>query len=172
MAKRISASAIKWKELEKRVPPEQSANFFAFKGKSEGYLRRMLASPAEPPKINWDQYKKLVPVPGLVEKFQSQYTSLKIPYPEDKLSASVDKQWEELKPQIAKFSEEMKKLIEKSEAEIKRINALPKFEDMTMEMVRERFPEIALDPVGKPTFWPHSDDEQLGYVDPTQKIGK
>ena len=40
MSKRITASAVKWKELEKRVPPEQRGNFFAFKGKSEAYLRR------------------------------------------------------------------------------------------------------------------------------------
>uniref|UniRef100_A0A2A4K6N8 Uncharacterized protein n=1 Tax=Heliothis virescens TaxID=7102 RepID=A0A2A4K6N8_HELVI len=130
----------------------------------------MLSNPAEPPKIDWEFYKKSVPVAGLVEKFQSSYESLKVPYPEDKLSAAVDKQWSDLQPQIKKFSEGMKKQIEKDQKEIARINALPKFEDMTMEMVRERFPEVALDPVNKPTFWPHTDDEQLGYKDPTQKV--
>ncbi|KAJ8723922.1 hypothetical protein PYW07_007902 [Mythimna separata] len=170
MAKRITNSAINWKALEKRVPPEQRANFFAFKGKSEAYLRRMLSSPPEPPKIDWEQYKKLVPVPGLVEKFQSEYTSFKVPYPADKLTASVDQQWKELQPLIAKFTETNKAHIAAAEKEMARINALPKFEDMTMEMVRDMYPDTALDCVNRPSFWPHTEDEQLGYSDPTTKV--
>ena len=57
----------------------------------------------------------------------------------------------------------------RAEKEIAKINALPKYEDMTMEMVRDYFPESSLDFVKKPTFWPHTEDEQLGYVDPTTK---
>lgn len=40
---------------------------------------------------------------------------------------------------------------------------------MTMEMLRDLYPESSLDFVGKPSFWPHTEDEQLGYVDPTAK---
>ncbi|KAJ8714026.1 hypothetical protein PYW08_007646 [Mythimna loreyi] len=170
MANRITKSAINWKELEKRVPPEQRVNFFAFKGKSEAYLRRMLSSPPHPPKIDWDQYKKLLTVPGLVEKFEAAYKAFKVPYPQDKLSATVDQQWSELQPLIAKFAEENKAHIAAAEKEMARINALPKFEDMTLEMVRDVYPENALDCVNRPSFWPHTDDEQLGYTDPTTKI--
>ncbi|CAH0690180.1 unnamed protein product [Spodoptera exigua] len=130
----------------------------------------MKLSPPEPPKINWDEYQKLIPIPGLVEKFKSQYTSFKVPYPEDKFSVEVDKQWKTLEQDIAKYSEEMKAHIAKAEKEIAAINALPKFDDMTMEDVHDIYPEIALQPVKNPTFWPHTADEQLDYKDPTQKI--
>jgi hypothetical protein len=43
---------------------------------------------------------------------------------------------------------------------------------MTMEMFAELHPDIALDPVKKPTFWPHDDEEQLGYKPPEVKVEK
>lgn len=73
----------------------------------------MLANPESPPKINWEQYKKVVPVPGLVDKFQSEYSAFKVPYPEDKLTATIDKQWTDLQVEIAKFSETNKAVIAK-----------------------------------------------------------
>ncbi|XP_035449820.1 ATP synthase subunit d, mitochondrial [Spodoptera frugiperda] len=167
---KISKTAIDWAKLEKLVPPEERVKFLAFKAKSDGYFRRMQASPPEPPKIDWDHYHKLVPVPGLVDKFKTEYASFRAPYPEDKFSAEVDKQWKKLQPQITKYNDKMKEHIAEAQKEIAAINALPKFEDMTMETVYDMFPEIALDPVNNPTFWPHTDDEQLGYKDPMQKI--
>lgn len=38
-----------------------------------------------------------------------------------------------------------------------------------MEMVYDLYPDQALKPVENPTFWPHDDEEQLGYVDPATK---
>ncbi|CAH1637743.1 unnamed protein product [Spodoptera littoralis] len=167
---KIAKSAINWVELEKRVPPEEKVKFFAFKAKSDAYVRRMQASPPEPPKINWEEYQKLVPVPGLVDKFKTEYSSFKVPYPQDTFSAEVDNEWKKLEPQILKYSNKMKEHVAKAQKEIAAINALPKFEDMTMETVHDMYPEIALDPVNKPTFWPHTEDEQLDYKDPMQKI--
>lgn len=40
---------------------------------------------------------------------------------------------------------------------------------MTMEDVRDSYPDLALDPLNKPTFWPHTPDEQDGYVDPEKQ---
>lgn len=31
---------------------------------------------------------------------------------------------------------------------------------MTMEDYRDSFPDEALDPINKPTFWPHTPEEQ------------
>ena len=31
---------------------------------------------------------------------------------------------------------------------------------MTMEDYRDAFPEQALDPINRPTFWPHTPEEQ------------
>lgn len=67
---------------------------------------RVMANPPEPPKINWTMYKNIVPVPGLVDTFQKQYESLKVPYPADNLSPKVDAQWAEVKKAIDAFVQE------------------------------------------------------------------
>lgn len=56
----------------------------------------MLASPAEAPKIDWSAYKSKVAVSGLVDSFEKQYNAIKVPYPEDKYSAAIDKNEKEI----------------------------------------------------------------------------
>ncbi|XP_059053119.1 ATP synthase subunit d, mitochondrial-like [Achroia grisella] len=163
MAKRFTKPSINWTELEKRVSPDQKGKFLAFKAKSVSYLRRVEENPSEPPKINWAEYQKLVPVKGLVDKLKSQYDAFKVPVPEDTLSNSVDEQWKSLEPEIKDFCAELQKQIEGANKELARIKALPKFEDMTMEMYAEIFPDQALDPINRPTFWPHDPEDQIGY---------
>ncbi|CAB3245830.1 unnamed protein product [Arctia plantaginis] len=170
MTKNISKSAIDWAKFVKLVPPEQKVSFFALKAKNDGYLRRVHANPPTLPKINWDEFKKGIPDAALVDKFMSEYNSLKVPYPADTLSAEVDKQWKALQPEIKKYCDDIQAIIMKSKKELKRIHALPKFNEMTMEMYYDMFPDLALDPVNRPTFWPHVPDEQLGYKDPTAKV--
>ncbi|ODM75853.1 ATP synthase subunit d, mitochondrial [Orchesella cincta] len=34
---------------------------------------------------------------------------------------------------------------------------------MTLEDLKDMFPERALDPLNNPTFWPHNPEEQLDY---------
>lgn len=41
---------------------------------------------------------------------------------------------------------------------------------MTMEDFKDAYPEEALDPINKPTFWPHNKEEQLDYVDPDKPL--
>lgn len=43
------------------------------------------------------------------------------------------------------------------------ISSLIPYDQMTMEDFRDAYPEDAIDPINRPTFWPHSPDEQLGY---------
>ncbi|XP_039757915.1 ATP synthase subunit d, mitochondrial-like [Pararge aegeria] len=172
MAKRFTKSAINWAEFQKRVPPEEQGKFLAFKAKADLYLRRVQANPPEPPKINWEEYAKIVPVTGLVEKFKSEYAGVKIPYPEDKLSCKIDEQWKSLEPQIKSFCAEIQKDIDAAQKDIDKINALPKFDDITMEMLYDMSPQEAFDPVNRPTFWPHNPEEQPGYMTPEQKALK
>lgn len=40
---------------------------------------------------------------------------------------------------------------------------------MTMEDFYDAHPDLALDPIKKPTFWPHTPEEQLDYVDPEKQ---
>lgn len=62
-----------------------------------------MANPPEPPKINWDLYRQVVPVPGMVDKFQKQYEALQIPFPTDTQTALVEAQWKEVKKSIEQF---------------------------------------------------------------------
>lgn len=53
--------------------------------------------------------------------------------------------------------------------EIAETKALLPFDQMTMEDVYDAYPDQALDSLNKPTFWPHTPDEQEGYVDPEKQ---
>jgi F-type H+-transporting ATPase subunit d len=35
---------------------------------------------------------------------------------------------------------------------------------MTMEDFRDAYPNDALDPINRPTFWPHNPEEQVDHV--------
>ncbi|NP_001093279.1 H+ transporting ATP synthase subunit d [Bombyx mori] len=169
MAKRISQSAVNWAALAERVPAEQKAHLAAFKIKSDNYLRRVLANPPEPPKINWAVYKQAVPIPGMVDTFQKQYEALKIPYPADTQTALVESQWNQVKNAIDAFIQESNANIASYQKEINATKALLPYDQMTMEDFYDAHPDLALDPIKKPTFWPHTPEEQLDYVDPEKQ---
>lgn len=54
---------------------------------------------------------------------------------------------------------------------MQKIEALPKYEEMTMEMYFQLHPESAFN-IDKPTFWPHNAEEEIGYLSPEQKAAK
>ncbi|VVD01550.1 unnamed protein product [Leptidea sinapis] len=112
MAKRFTAITVPWKELEKKVPPDQRVKFLAFKAKADSYFRRVQANPPELPKIDWEKYSKIVSNQAMVEKFKKEYEGYKVPYPEDKLSATIDEQWKSLEPEIIVFCANLDKEIE------------------------------------------------------------
>lgn len=55
------------------------------------------------------------------------------------------------------------------EKEIAETKALLPYGQMTMEDFRDSYPDLAIDPINKPTFWPHDPEEQIDYVDPEEK---
>ncbi|KAJ2943534.1 hypothetical protein O0L34_g16643 [Tuta absoluta] len=169
--KRISQSAVNWAALAERVPAEQRAHMQAFKTKSDAYLRRVLANPEQPPKIDWNLYKQTVPIPGMVDTFQKQYEALKIPYPADTQSSKIDAQWSEIKKAIDAFIVASNAKIANYEKEIQDTKALLPYDQMTMEDFRDAYPQDSFDPLNKPTFWPHNPEEQLDYVDPEKQHG-
>lgn len=160
MAKRITQSNINWSALGERVPVAQKNHFLAFKSRSDKYLRAMMANPEQPPKIDWAAYKSKIPIPGLVESFQKSYESLKVPYPADTLSSEVDKLRTQVSNDIAKFKKESDARIAAHKSEAERIKSLLPYAQMTMEDFRDAHPDQALDPLNRPTFWPHDDDIQ------------
>lgn len=162
-ARRIAQSSINWSALAERVPANQKSSFGAFKTKSDIYVRAVLANPECPPQIDWANYKKLVPVQGLVDSFQKQYEALKVPYPKDTYSSQVDAQAKESQSEIESYKKASEQRIQSYQKEIAHLKSLLPYEQMTMEDYRDAFPESALDPLNKPTFWPHTPEEQVGY---------
>lgn len=163
-ARRVAQSSINWAALAERVPPNQKANFAAFKSKSDVYMRAVLANPENPPKIDWAHYKKLIPIPGLVDSFQKQYDAVKVPYPADNVSSQVDAQAKETKSEIENFKKSSDQRIASMQKEIDHLKSLLPYEQMTMEDYRDAFPDLALDPINRPSFWPHGVEDQAGYV--------
>lgn len=56
--------------------------------------------------------------------------------------------------------------IKEAEAKIAKWDDVLPYEEMTLEDVKDMFPDQALDPLNKPTFWPHNPEEQLDYKRP------
>ncbi|CAH1105402.1 unnamed protein product [Psylliodes chrysocephalus] len=164
-AKRITKSAINWAALSERVPEHQRPQFLAFKTKSDGYLRRVLANPEKAPAIDWSFYKSKVPLPAMVDEFQKQYSAISIPYPPDTVKPQLDALEKEIKSDIEKFKAESNVRIQDYKKQLAHIASLIPYDQMTMEDFRDAYPEDAIDPINKPTFWPHTPEEQHDYVD-------
>uniref|UniRef100_A0A069DPS4 ATP synthase subunit d, mitochondrial n=1 Tax=Panstrongylus megistus TaxID=65343 RepID=A0A069DPS4_9HEMI len=162
--RRVAITSIDWAKIAARVSDEQKQKFLAFRAKSDSYLRRMNANPESPPKIDWAYYKHTVPVPGMVDNFQKQYESMMIPFPADTATPLIDAQEQQIKKEIEDFKAESNKRITTYKTEAERIRGLLPYEQMTMEDFRDAHPDLALDPINRPTFWPHTPEEQLGYT--------
>jgi len=162
-AKRVAASAIKWAEMAERVPPQQKNMFQAFKSKSDGYVQKVSSLPSELPKIDFASYRKYITVPGLVDQFEKQYASYKVPEPVDKSTAisEIDAYEKEIKTDIALFVKESNVRIAESQTKLKAIDEMWPFEYMTMEDETKYFADCdgVIDPA-KPSIWPHVKSEQ------------
>lgn len=119
-----------------------------------------MANPENPPAIDWAAYKNKVPIAGMVESFQKQYEALKVPYPADNVSAQVEAQKQQVAKDIEKFVAESKKRIEEHNKSIAHLESLLPYGQMTMEDYRDAFPDQALDPINRPTLWPHFPEDQ------------
>uniref|UniRef100_T1E341 ATP synthase subunit d, mitochondrial n=1 Tax=Psorophora albipes TaxID=869069 RepID=T1E341_9DIPT len=159
-ARRIAQSSVNWAALAERVPPSQKVNLAAFKSMSDKYLRSVIVNPETPPKIDWAHYQKNVPVAGMVEKFQKAYEALQIPYPADTVTSQIDAQEKQVREDIVKFVKESESRIADYQSQIAALKALLPFDQMTMEDYRDAYPDQALDPINRPTFWPHNAEEQ------------
>jgi F-type H+-transporting ATPase subunit d len=96
----------------------------------------------------------------MVDSFQKQYEALKVPYPADTVSASVDQQKAQVAKDIEKFVAESKNRIEDHKKSIAHLESLLPYSQMTMEDYRDAFPDQALDPINRPTLWPHTAEDQ------------
>jgi len=165
-ARRIASSSINWTALAERVPEIQRPNFLNLKTKSDSYLRRVLANPDTAPKLNFAEYKSKIPIAGLVDSLQKQYDALKVPYPADKLSPEIAAQEKQAEGTIKQFVASSNARIQEHQKKIAAWDDVLPFEEMTLEDAKDMFPELVVDPLNKPTFWPHEAEDQPGYKPP------
>ncbi|XP_025424147.1 ATP synthase subunit d, mitochondrial-like [Sipha flava] len=163
--KRFAQSMVNWDAIAERVP---KAFYVAFKSKSDAYIRKMSALPVEPLKIDWALYKSKGAQPGVVENFEKLYETLKIPYPEDKYTGVIDCHEEETVKEIEQFRVEAEEIIKKAEKRLEEIHKLLPFGQMTYEDAAYVVPELTIDMVNKPSFWPHSEEDYM-FDEPEEK---
>ena len=101
----------------------------------------------------------------MVDDFQKKYDALKIEYPKDTLSASIDSQAVQQKTQYEKFVADSATRIAGHNAEKAKWEAMMPIEAMNREEAMEHVPHLLHnhDKEGD-NFWPHNErDEYLAW---------
>ncbi|KAK6171345.1 hypothetical protein SNE40_019554 [Patella caerulea] len=161
-ARRISKTAVDWAAFAERVPAGQREVYRSFKAKAESYVNRIHQYPKSLPKIDFAYYKSRLGSLPMIDQFEKSYGSLEIKYPQDKnnLIKAIDAEREAAEAQSKQYITGLQKDIEAAKALVDRLDKLPPPEEMTMEMYSYYFPDQALDPVSRPTFFPHTPEAQ------------
>ncbi len=158
-SKRVSISAVNWAEFASKIPEAQRGAFNALKNKQDGYVRAIAALPDALPKIDFAAYKAKVAVTGMVDNFQKSYDALKVPYPKDTMTSTIDSQAVAKKSAYEKFVAESKTRIEGIKEEQAKWEAMMPIEDMTREDALDYVPHLLKANPDKPNMWPF--DETL-----------
>lgn len=95
----------------------------------------------------------------MVEDFQKKYEALKVPYPKDTLTATIESQAVEQKAEYEKFVAQSKTRIQGINEELAKWNAMMPIEEMNCEEALTYVPHLNLvvNP-DKPSLWPHDQD--------------
>ncbi|XP_077979886.1 ATP synthase peripheral stalk subunit d, mitochondrial-like [Glandiceps talaboti] len=152
--RRVGQKAVDWALFAERVPPNQRSQFIALKGKSDAIKARFTTIPEKPTAIDWNFYKQRVPIAGLVDQFEKAYGNVKVPYPQDTVSASVEEQRKQMDQVAADFKKESDGRIAGYQKHLDRLVNMIPFEDMTKEEFAEAYPET-LEERKKYPYWPH-----------------
>uniref|UniRef100_A0A023FIP3 ATP synthase subunit d, mitochondrial n=1 Tax=Amblyomma cajennense TaxID=34607 RepID=A0A023FIP3_AMBCJ len=167
-ARRIAKSAVDWAAFAERVPAEQKVFFQALKARSDGYLRRVLSLPENPPQIDFAMYRARIGNPALVEQFEKAYKAFHVPYPIEHLSPQIDAEERAAKEEVQAFVLESNDRIKEYKKELAKYEAMIPAMHMTMEDFYDSFPDQKID-VDNPTYWPHDGscdtDDKLEYED-------
>lgn len=163
-AKRFVKSSIDWAAFSERIRDMDRSKFQMFKLKSDGYLKRVMSYPENPPPINWGLYRSRIPSKALVEEFEKQYSSVKVQYPADKLSPAIDAQEKEFEKEMVQVRKESDMYCEYYNKQLNWWKNMLPVEEMTMDDVYDYFPDHVPDMQKRPSFWPH--DEETGPIFP------
>jgi len=161
MAARISASVVDFAVVAVKIPVQQKNSFLALKGKVEGHLRTVNSLPAALPAIDFAAYSK-VPVPGMVENFQTKYAALTVPYPSDQGTImAIDDQAVEQKAAAAAWCSASAARIAGITTELAKWEAMQPVEEMNREEALDAgLIGTTITGIYNPnqiTMWPHTE---------------
>lgn len=143
-ARRVGQKAIDWIAFAERVPPNQRIQFNTLKTRFDALKSRHSATPEKPAPLDWDMYRKIVPIPGLVDKFEKQFAAVKVPLPNDPVTATIDAQQKEMDKNAAVWKADGEKKIAEYQKEVDKFTNMVPWEEMTVEEFDEYFPERSL----------------------------
>ncbi|XP_072167774.1 ATP synthase subunit d, mitochondrial-like [Diadema setosum] len=153
-ARRVGKSVVDWAAFAERVPPNQKAQFNALKGKFDSLNARLSQTPEQAAPIDWNTYRKTVPVAGLVDKFEKEFKALSVPYPSDTASDYINKQEKSMDSTAADFVKASNTRITQYQQEVDKLQNMTPFEDMTVEEYEQMFPTTKKMKEKYP-WWPH-----------------
>jgi len=170
-SKRIATSAVDWIKFAEMVPKNQRDAFRAFKAKSDSLVARVHRNPEALPAIDFAAYKSRLANPALVDQFAQKYAKVTVPYPQDpeNIKAKIEADEKEATVRTEAEVKLAQAQINSYKALLAKIDSVPPLKEMTMEMYFEYFPQEDLDPVNKPSMWPHNKASQPGF-DPAHEI--
>merc|ERR1712183_136046 len=116
------------------------------------------------PKIDFANYKAKIAVAGMVDDFQKKYEALKIPYPQDKYTSSIESEGASLKSEYVKFVDESKARIVGIQKAQAKWEAMMPIEEMNLEEALDAGLTKYVVDVNVPSFWPH-DETWESYVE-------
>ncbi|KAL8561635.1 hypothetical protein ACOMHN_001367 [Nucella lapillus] len=166
-AKRIARSAVDWAAFKERVPLRQQEFYRAFKAKNDNFINKVHQFPEELPKIDFAFYKARLPNPALADQFQKAYEAVTVSFPTDKsnMLKTIDEEEKAATAMSKAYVAERQEEINDAKLLLSKIDSLPKADHMTLEMYAYYFPNMAIDPVNRPSFWPHIPSMQPGHKD-------
>ena len=99
--------------------------------------------------------------PGMVDDFQKKYEALKIPYPQDKYTSSIESEGASLKSEYVKFVDESKARIVGIQKDQAKWEAMMPIEEMNLEEALDAgLTKYVVDvnvPDDQKSFWPHEE---------------
>ncbi|RWS14675.1 ATP synthase subunit d: mitochondrial-like protein [Dinothrombium tinctorium] len=157
-SRRITKSAVDWAKFARLVPESDRAQFAAFKARSDGYLRKMMSYPENPPPIDWNAYRATIANKSVVDELEKSYKAVSVPYPKDTLSATVDEQEKEAEKIAAEFCEWSECKVKEAEVLLYKFKVMIPYDQMTEEEFALTFPDW-VNRIENASVWPHPDKE-------------
>jgi len=159
-AKRVAKSSVDWARFAQCVPEGSEANFAALRAKVEGNARRVAATPASPPALDWAHYQAKVAKPGLAADFKKKYEALTIPYPKDpdNLTAAIDVEEKTALKDFETFKGFATEIIDCCKEQVSKWDNFVPFAECTVEEEYEQFPHFF---PTEPRWWPDLKPEDL-----------